>query len=205
MKDFFKLGSDICIFSAHKFMGSLTAGIIAGKKKYVQAAYLQNLGIGRGMKVGKEGIYSTIIAVEEWYKRNQKEILNKQNKIISYWINFIHKKNYKGITYEVILDPTGNKINRLRIHINYRQAKFTPQSLAFSLEKNSPSIYVRDDLIHQDHFELDTCNLKSNEEKIVMKEMHKIIIKLQQKKLKHNIFHKEYRKLAMNNWKNWLN
>ena len=68
-----------------------------------------------------------------------------------------------------------------------------------------PSIYVRDDLIHLSHFELDTCNLKSNEEKIVMKEMHKIIIKLQQKKLKHNIFHKEYRKLAMNNWKNWLN
>jgi len=205
MEDFFIAGADMAIFSSHKFMGSLTAGIVAGKKKYIRNVYLQNLGIGRGMKVGKEGIYSSISAVENWYKRNIKNDLFKQKKIISYWLKYLDTKNYQGIGYEVIPDPTGNKINRLRIHINYRQAKFTPQSLAFSLEKNSPSIYVRDDLIHQDHFELDACNLKSNEEKIVMKEMHKIIIKLQQKKLKHNIFHKEYRKLATNNWENWLN
>ena len=70
MEDLFKLGPDICIFSAHKFMGSLTAGIVAGKKKYIKNIYLQNLGIGRGFKVGKEGIYSSIIAVENWYKRN---------------------------------------------------------------------------------------------------------------------------------------
>ena len=31
MEDFLKL-VDVAIFSAHKFMGSLTAGIIAGKK-----------------------------------------------------------------------------------------------------------------------------------------------------------------------------
>ena len=43
-KYFFQLGADIAIFSAHKFMGSLTAGIIAGKKKYVKNIYLQNLG-----------------------------------------------------------------------------------------------------------------------------------------------------------------
>ena len=32
MEYFFQLGADIAIFSAHKFMGSLTAGIIAGKR-----------------------------------------------------------------------------------------------------------------------------------------------------------------------------
>ena len=36
MEDFFKIGADVAIFSAHKFMGSLTAGIIAGKKKIYQ-------------------------------------------------------------------------------------------------------------------------------------------------------------------------
>ena len=163
MEDFFQIDPDVCIFSAHKFMGSLTAGIVTGKKKYIKNIYLQNLGIGRGIKVGKEGIYAAIAAVENWYKRSWRDELNKQNKILNYWINFLNKKNYKGVTFETISDPTGNKINRLRIHINYKQAKFTPQSLAFSLEKNSPSIYVRDDLIHLSHFELDTCNLKSNE------------------------------------------
>ena len=69
MEDFFRLNVDVCIFSAHKFMGSLTAGIVAGKKKYIRNIYLQNLGIGRGMKVGKEGIYASIAAVENWYKK----------------------------------------------------------------------------------------------------------------------------------------
>ena len=69
MEEFFQIGADISIFSAHKFMGSLTAGILAGKKKYIKNIYLQNLGIGRGMKVGKEAIYAAIIAVESWYSR----------------------------------------------------------------------------------------------------------------------------------------
>ena len=38
-----------------------------------------------------------------------------------------------------------------------------------------------------------------------MKEMHKIIKKLKQKKLKHNISQDEYKKLAINNWVNWNN
>jgi len=204
MEDFFKLGPDICIFSAHKFMGSLTAGIVAGKKKYIKNIYLQNLGIGRGFKVGKEGIYAAIIAVENWYKRNWKNELKNQDKILIYWIKFLLKKNYSGVSFEVVPDPTGNKINRLRIYINYNNAKFTPQSLSYALQKNNISIYVRDDLIHLNHFELDTCNLKKNQEKIVMKEMDKIIVKLKNRKIKFNLTQSQYNTLSMNEWLNWL-
>ncbi len=203
MEDFFNLDADVAIFSAHKFMGSLTAGIVAGKKKFIKNVYLQNLGIGRGMKVGKEGIYSSITAVENWYKRNIKNELINQNKIISYWLKFLDKKNYHGINYEIIPDPTGNKINRLRLIINKKRSKFTAQSLAYHLEKNNPSIYVRDDLIHLNHFELDTCNLKKNEEKIVMMEMNKIINRLLNNEINKNINHSLYKKLSMKNWYKW--
>tara|TARA_B100000029_G_scaffold110048_2_gene101747 strand:+ start:174 stop:1385 length:1212 start_codon:yes stop_codon:yes gene_type:complete len=204
MEDFFKLDPDICIFSAHKFMGSLTAGIVAGKKRFIKNIYLQNMGIGRGFKVGKEGIYSAIIGVENWYNRNWKKELNKQNKILNYWIKFLIKKNYFGIDFEVVPDPTGNKINRLRIYVDYDKSKFTPQSLAYALENNSISIYVRDDLIHFNHFELDTCNLKINQEKIVMREMDKIIRKLQNKKIVFNLSQSQYKNLSKNQWLKWL-
>ena len=204
MEDFFLLKPDVCIFSAHKFMGSLTAGIVAGKKKYIKNIYLQNLGIGRGFKVGKEAIYAAIIAVENWYKKNWKDELIKQSKILQFWINFLNKKNYSGISYEVVADPTGNKINRLRVFINNKKAKFTACALAYHLEKNKPSIYVRDDLIYLNHFELDTCNLKANQEKIVMREIDKVIKKLTNKKIKHNITLSEYKKLSKSQWLNWL-
>lgn len=203
MEDFFIAGADMAIFSSHKFMGSLTAGIVAGKKKYIRNVYLQNLGIGRGMKVGKEGIYSSISAVENWYKRNTKNDLFKQKKIISYWLKYLDTKNYQGIDYEVMPDPTGNKINRLRIIVDSKNSNFSAQSLAYYLEKNNPSIYVRDDLIHLNHFELDTCNLKINQEKIVMREMDKIIKKLINKKIKNKINQSMYKKLSMKSWLKW--
>ena len=59
-------GADLAIYSAHKFLGGPTAGIVAGAKPLVRATYLQNLGIGRGMKVGKEAILGAIAALEAW-------------------------------------------------------------------------------------------------------------------------------------------
>ena len=58
-----KAGADITIHSAHKFVGGATAGIVAGRKAMVRAAFLQNYGIGRPMKVGKEGIAAAIVAL----------------------------------------------------------------------------------------------------------------------------------------------
>jgi L-seryl-tRNA(Ser) seleniumtransferase len=205
MEKFFKIGTDIAIFSAHKFMGSLTAGILAGKRKYVKNIYLQNLGIGRGMKVGKEAIFAAIIGVENWYKRDWKKEIDNQNKIIKFWIKFLEKENFKGISFEIVADPTGNKINRLRIYVNNKRSKYTIQSLSYHLEKNDPAIFVRDDLIHLNHFELDTCNLKKGQEKIVAKELKKIIIKLSSNKIKNNITKKEHSIKSRKEFLSWLN
>jgi len=205
MELFFKLKADVAIFSAHKFMGSLTAGILAGKKKYIKNIYLQNLGIGRGMKVGKEAIFSAIIGVEHWYKRNWKKEIANQNRIIKFWLNFLKKEKFTGITYEVVADPTGNKINRLRLYVNPKKSNYSIQSLSYYLEKNKPAIFVRDDLIHLGHFELDTCNLKKGQEKIVMNEFKKIISKLVSGKIKNNLSQSEYTSKSKKEWLSWLN
>ncbi len=55
LRGFVEKGADIVVYSAHKFLGGPTAGIVAGSKELVRATFLQNAGIGRGMKVGKEG------------------------------------------------------------------------------------------------------------------------------------------------------
>ena len=61
---YLQAGADITIHSAHKFLGGATAGIVAGRKALVRAAFLQNYGIGRPMKVGKEGIAAAIVALQ---------------------------------------------------------------------------------------------------------------------------------------------
>jgi len=58
------------ISSGHKAMGAPTSGVLCGHKALIRACYLQNWGIGRAMKVGKEGIAGLIAAIVRWYGRD---------------------------------------------------------------------------------------------------------------------------------------
>ena len=134
---------DIAIYSAHKFMGGLTAGIVAGKKDLIKYIHLQNLGIGRGFKAGKESILSSIFAVEDWYNRDHKKINKKFDEIIYYWRENLEK--FQDLfSCKIIKDPTGNPIIRLRL---IPKKNLNAQTLAMALENNNPSIVVRDDLL----------------------------------------------------------
>ena len=73
IRPFLKAGADLVITSAHKQMGAPTSGMICGRLELVRACYLQNYGIGRAMKVGKEGVIGCMAAVEAWYARDVAE------------------------------------------------------------------------------------------------------------------------------------
>ena len=42
LRGFVTMGAEIVVYSAHKFLGGMTAGIVAGRKSLVRAAYLQS-------------------------------------------------------------------------------------------------------------------------------------------------------------------
>lgn len=71
VRPYLAVGADLVVTSAHKLMGAPTSGMICGRKDLVRACYLQNWGIGRAMKVGKEGIAGCIAAIERWYARDE--------------------------------------------------------------------------------------------------------------------------------------
>ncbi|MDA1314586.1 MAG: hypothetical protein O2968_14700 [Acidobacteria bacterium] len=70
IRPFVEAGAGAVITSAHKMMGAPTSGMICGKRDLIHASYLQNWGIGRAMKVGKEGIAGCMAAVDLWYARD---------------------------------------------------------------------------------------------------------------------------------------
>jgi uncharacterized pyridoxal phosphate-dependent enzyme len=69
VRPFLQAGASLVISSGHKAMGAPTSGLLCGRKELIRACYLQNWGIGRAMKVGKEGIAGLIAALERWYSR----------------------------------------------------------------------------------------------------------------------------------------
>ena len=69
-RPFIAVGADLVLWSAHKAMASITGGFVAGTRSLVRACLVQEHGIGRPMKVGKEGVIGAIAAVQAWAGRD---------------------------------------------------------------------------------------------------------------------------------------
>jgi L-seryl-tRNA(Ser) seleniumtransferase len=82
---FLASGADLVLYSGHKFLGGPTSGIVAGTKARVRDVYLQNRGIGRGMKVGKEGIVGALAALQAWKTRDHEGIRARERRALDCW------------------------------------------------------------------------------------------------------------------------
>ena len=127
----------------------------------MRAAYLQNGGIGRGMKVGKEGIVGAIAALEAWAKRDHAAHRRAEDARVALWMRELG--DVAGVRVELSPDPTDNPITRLRVHIDPAAAAITAWDLADALAEGDRPVMVRDDEVAHGYFELDPCNLSDGE------------------------------------------
>lgn len=162
---FIKGGADLVLYSGHKFLGGPTSGIIAGRKDLIAACYQQNRGIGRGMKVGKEGIAGVIAALHAWQRRDHAAIRARESAILAVWQDRL--AGFAGVEARISPDPTGNPLDRLTVTIDPHVARVTAWDLADRLAAGTPPVMVRDDEIDLGYFQLDPCNLHHGEEVIV--------------------------------------
>ena len=159
------LGADIVIWSGHKFLGGPTSGIVSGSKDLVRATYLQNRGIGRGMKVGKESIIGVMAAMTAWKTRDHEGIRARERSALNVWSEAL--ANRPGVTATVVPDPTKNPLDRMKVSIDPQTAHISAWDLAMRLAAGDSPIIVRDHEIEHGHFFLDPCNLHPGQEFIV--------------------------------------
>lgn len=169
LKAFLATGADIALYSSHKFLGGPTGGIVAGKVELVRAAYLQNSGIGRGMKIGKEGMVGTIAALEAWEKRDHAAIRAREEGYLKLWRDALDGR--PGVTALIEPDPTHNPLDRLKISVVPQEAHITAWDLADALSSGSTPIVVRDHEVEHGFFYLDPCNLHPGQESIVARRL----------------------------------
>ncbi len=165
LKIFLEQGADIALYSGHKFLGGPTSGIVAGKKELVRNAFLQNMGIGRGMKVGKESIFGVMAALEAWEKRDHAGIRERETSYLNLWKEKLEGR--PGVTALIEPDPTNNPLDRMRVIVKADEAHITAWDLADALARGTPPIIVRDHEVEHHYFYLDPCNLHPGQEKIV--------------------------------------
>ena len=165
LRRFIAAGADVVLYSSHKFLGGPTGGIVAGGRDLVRAAYLQNAGIGRGMKVGKEGVAGTIAALETWERRDHPAVRAREAEALRLWRDTLQGR--PGVTTTIVPDPTDNPLDRLQVALEPAAAHITAWDLADRLASDGRPVIVRDHEIEHGYFLMDPCNLHPGEDAIV--------------------------------------
>ena len=169
---YLKAGADITIHSAHKFLGGATAGVVAGRKALVRAAFLQNFGIARPMKVGKEGIAAAIAALQAFAVEDRASVRKALQEPLQFWREAI--SDIAGVAAEIDPDPTGNPFDRLRVSV-LPDAGFAAVDIVHALETGTPSIRVRTHQIEHGSFVMDPRSLGEGERDTVAERLRAAI------------------------------
>ncbi|UFH54515.1 selenocysteine synthase [Spirosoma sp. KNUC1025] len=154
----------VCVSGGKAMRGPQSAGLLMGKKKYIDAARLsmppRGSTIGRGMKVNKEEVLGMYVALEKFIARDQ----DKDWKMLEDRAKHIADaaKSIKGVSVETFAPELGNHTPTLRV--SWDTAKLAPKALQEALRNGTPSIEVVGEPMG---ISMTTWMLKPGEEKIV--------------------------------------
>jgi D-glucosaminate-6-phosphate ammonia-lyase len=148
-------GADLAIASAHKNYSALTAGIVAGRRALIEICLLQDCGIGRPMKVGKESIASVIAALDVWTAQDRAAVHAEWTRRARMACDLL--AGLPGFQAGIAPDMPGSPLNRARIHAPDATA------VADRLAAADPSIRVWRLGLPHGYFELDPRTVTDEE------------------------------------------
>lgn len=167
-EDLFKYieaGADLVIYSGAKAIEGPSAGLVIGKKDYIEWIRLQGKGIGRAMKIGKDNILGFTQAVEDYVKNGSESGESMQARLEPF-IEALN--NITNIEAKVVQDGAGREIYRASIKVSGEKSA---KAVIQELKAESPAIYTREYQANNGIIEFDIRSV--NEE-----EMNKIVTRL---------------------------
>jgi len=142
VKHFATCGVDLVTFSGGKAIGGPASGIIAGRADLIEACRAQLAGIGRPMKIGKEGIIGLITALHAYLDRDVSVLRAQQGEIVDELLSAFDA--IPGVQTRRLEDEAGRGIERAAIDLPAERAL----ELARYLRAGSPPIYPRGHLLN---------------------------------------------------------
>jgi L-seryl-tRNA(Ser) seleniumtransferase len=161
MQKILAAGVDLAICSGHKYLSGTTAGIVYGREDLVRAVTLQNQGIGRPMKVGKEGIVGTMAALEYRMRLDVEGWEAEQNRKMRRIIDRLG--GIEGVRMSAESDPNGNPFSRARMDVDAEQVGLNARAISRAMADGDPSIRVRAHHVDEGYFMIDAIEITDEE------------------------------------------
>ena len=166
-------GVALAICSGHKYLCGPTAGIVCGREDLVRAVNLQSRGIGRPMKVGKEGIFGVMAALEHRMSMDvtawQAEQDRKMHRIIKCL------QDLEGVTMGADPDPNGNPFSRARIDVDADRAGISAAVLSAAVAVGDPSIRLRAHHADEGYVNVDAIEMSDEEVELTCERLREVL------------------------------
>ena len=170
------MGFDMVAFSGGKGLrGPQSAGLLLGKKKYIDAARLhappRGNTVGRGMKVNKEEVLGMLVTVESYLACDHKAdwaLWEKQIQIIHDAVADI-----QGVVPEIHVPKVANHVPSLNISLNPEKTEWTPDQVRQKLKEGHPSIET---VGGAESIGLTTWMMQPGQERIVASRLREILL-----------------------------
>lgn len=161
---YYRSGADLVIYSGAKAIEGPTSGLVIGKTQYVEWVKRQTAGIGRAMKVGKEGILGLTCAIE-YYLSASKE---SGAEMVAKMTPFIDTLNaFNGVSARVVWDSAGRDIARSEIKFDEAVTGIATGELVSALKQGEYAIYFRGYKANEGIIEADVRSVTAEQLEIV--------------------------------------
>ncbi|MBD8145173.1 DgaE family pyridoxal phosphate-dependent ammonia lyase [Pantoea agglomerans] len=169
---YYQAGADLVIYSGAKAIEGPTSGLVIGRHHYVEWVKRQTNGIGRAMKVGKEGILGLTQAIEHYL--TQPKISGTQ--MVEKMTPFIEQLNsLNGVTARVVWDAAGRDIARAEIKFDEAAIQQRTGDLVQALKNGDVAIYFRGYKANEGIIEADVRSVSADQLHTIFTRIHALL------------------------------
>ncbi|MCX8663717.1 DgaE family pyridoxal phosphate-dependent ammonia lyase [Gilliamella sp. B2911] len=173
LQAYYQQGADLVIYSGAKAIEGPTSGLVIGRHQAIEWLKLQSQGIGRPMKVGKEGILGLTKAIELYINDPKQET---GQEMVSKMTPFIEKLNsIDGISAKVVWDGAGRDIARAEISFDSKVIGKTAIEMIELMKQGEVAVYFREYKANEGKVDADVRSVTAEQLDIIYNKIIKII------------------------------
>lgn len=165
---FHEMGFDlVCVSGGKAIRGPQSAGLLMGKKQFIDAARLsmppRGFNIGRGMKINKEEVLGMYVALEKFIHTDHATEWQKQEESVKRIAEAV--KSLPTVATEIVVPPLGNVTPTLHIKWEPEKLGIKGQQVQERLRNGNPSIEIGS--ASDDEITITAWMLKAGQDQIV--------------------------------------
>lgn len=170
---YYNTGADLVIYSGAKAIEGPTSGLVIGRQQAVEWVKMQSNGIGRPMKVGKEGILGFTKAIELYVNDPQNET---GQQMVAKMTPFIDKLNaLNGIAASVVWDGAGRDIARAEIAFDDKVIGKNAVEMIKLMKQGDTAVYFREYKANDGKVDADVRSVSAEQLDVIYNKIKNII------------------------------